>query len=73
MKIELSVQECLIISQLLERELDAIKNCVKNSKSQIITLKYPVQKIDEEQARREASKIAPLFSVFYSAVRYGKK
>lgn len=72
MNIELSGQECLIISQLLERELDAIQKGMKNSKNEIITLKYPVQKIDEEQARREARKITPLFSVFYSAVRYGK-
>ena len=72
MKIELSGEECLIICQLLERELNAVKNGVKNSKNEIITLKYPVKKIDEEEARKEARKIAPLFSVFYSAVRYGK-
>lgn len=72
MKIELSGKECLIISQLLEQELDAIKNGIKNSKNKIITLKYPVIKIDEEEARKEARKIAPLFSVFYSAARYGK-
>ena len=72
MKIELSGQECLIISQLLEQELDAIQNGIKNSKNEIITLKYPVKKIDEEEARKQARKIAPLFSVFYSAVRYGK-
>lgn len=72
MKIELSVKECLIISQLLEQELNAIKNGIKNSKSEIVTLKYPVIKMDEEYARKEARKIAPLFSVFYSASRYGK-
>ena len=72
MNIELSGKECLIIYQLLEQELDAIKNGIKNSKNEIVTLKYPVIKIDEEEARKEARKIAPLFSVFYSAVRYGK-
>lgn len=72
MKIELSVKECLIISQLLERQLDAITNGIKNSKSEIITLKYPVIKMDEKEARKEASKIAPLFSVIYRASHYGK-
>lgn len=72
MKIELSGQECLIISQLLERELNSITNGIKNSKTEIVTLKYPEQKMDIEFARKEARKIAPLFSVFYSAARYGK-
>lgn len=72
MNIELSGKECLIIYQLLEREFNAIQNGIKNSKNEIITLKYPVIKIDEEEARKELRKIAPLFSVFYSAARYGK-
>ena len=72
MKIELSGQECLIIYQLLERELNSITKGIKNSKTDIVSLKYPVIKMDEEEARKEARKIAPLFSVFYSAARYGK-
>lgn len=72
MKIELSENECLIIYQLLEREFDAIQKGMKSIKNEIITLKYPVIKIDEEEARKQIRKIAPLFSVFYSAVRYGK-
>ena len=70
MKIELNATECLIISKLLEQELDAIEKGIKNSKSETITLKYPVIKIDEEEARKEARKIAPLFSVFYRAAYY---
>ena len=72
MQIELSASECLLISSLLDQEIRAIESGIKKQKKDIVTFQYPIIKTSEAEARKIAGKAAPLFSVFYSASRYGK-
>lgn len=72
MQIELSSKECLLISTLLEQEKKAIERGIKEQKKDIVTLKFPIIKTSETEARKIIREISPLFSVFYRAAYYGK-
>lgn len=72
MQIELNSKECLLISNLLERERRAIESGIKKQKKDIVTFQYPIIRTSEEEARKIVREIAPLFSVFYRASHYGK-